>query len=815
MTQLPSSWWFSSLLSGKQAASQSQAPADGPGHSTISEDATSTRGDSPGSQSTLSSRTMPVQAREQRWPGTIGGGIHGPPPLTPTLQSSGGACGGAALPHLTLPVNPGTPPDCYAPRGSTTSDSELPALDNAEYYEAAKLNSQIWPLIDAVMSPYPTEAKDDDGDRECNAGFLADGDELPSSGVATYPEGHQGPAIFQGFQPPPSYAWGRLAPEAPAVEDLPVEEPGPPLVSEAEVPVKLARQKCIDMASPLRSGSREPSGAAAFGAVLDELRRCQSFCSHLRVEKRGVPAVEVERWCDSIAEQLSQIGNRLGEKLEGYKKKSQAKDETIKRLFRRLQAADPAATQARAEHSLLPGATRHSVRSPASSTGLRRPASEKRMGEPSPTRPANAKTRGLEVETQLSQGGRREAATPPSWTPAGPGPHLGRGRLQGANDDVCLGEELEAAALPAMLAVTPPATPLEASRTRDIQGGRVSTPQASPLSSSARASSSTHLAIEEKHLAALRARRAHDTSLKPGRAQAVMAGRSEADRGQQVHLRREVAHLRRRDVDLGGQLRARELQVEQLTSTLRELQLVTQRQIGLYKRQLQLKDTSLQALQEELMQQQASGSAVAAAALSMGASSHMGVVSGSFPASAVEATRSNRRHSTQAHSSQVPSGAAGGGASGTSSTAPGGNGGAGAGAVAAQGHSVHDLRRSCGATPRAYDGDSGRHSGVSATWPVPKKESRERSLGAMPHSPRSKNREMPTAHVNSHQIAAEAIASSRRRMSPTASGTAQGRATSVEERKVRSRHEAEIAVAAAATKAMRLRESQHAPRHRR
>merc|ERR1719502_2586462 len=60
------------------------------------------------------------------------------------------------------------------------------------------------------------------------------------------------------------------------------------------------------------------------------------------------------------------------------------------------------------------------------------------------------------------------------------------------------------------------------------------------------------------------------------------------ERAQQAQLRREVAHLRRGHVELVGQLRARDAQVEQLTAMIREL--VAQRQIGLYKRQLNLQE---------------------------------------------------------------------------------------------------------------------------------------------------------------------------------------------------------------------------------
>jgi len=72
-------------------------------------------------------------------------------------------------------------------------------------------------------------------------------------------------------------------------------------------------------------------------------------------------------------------------------------------------------------------------------------------------------------------------------------------------------------------------------------------------------------------------------------------------KSQNMNFRREVANLRRQNAETVNQLRARDTQIDQLTGTLRELQIVTQRQTELYKRQLSLKDDSLQALQGELL----------------------------------------------------------------------------------------------------------------------------------------------------------------------------------------------------------------------
>lgn len=73
------------------------------------------------------------------------------------------------------------------------------------------------------------------------------------------------------------------------------------------------------------------------------------------------------------------------------------------------------------------------------------------------------------------------------------------------------------------------------------------------------------------------------------------------ERVQIAYLRQEVAQLRRQNADLGGQVRSREAEVDHLTSMVREMQISTQRQLGLCKKQLNLKEDTLQSMQEELM----------------------------------------------------------------------------------------------------------------------------------------------------------------------------------------------------------------------
>merc|ERR1719183_2682599 len=75
--------------------------------------------------------------------------------------------------------------------------------------------------------------------------------------------------------------------------------------------------------------------------------------------------------------------------------------------------------------------------------------------------------------------------------------------------------------------------------------------------------------------------------------QKCLARRSTGDsftleRAQHAQLRREAAHLRRGQVELAGQLRVRDAQVEQLKAMIKEL--VQQRNIGMYARQLHLQE---------------------------------------------------------------------------------------------------------------------------------------------------------------------------------------------------------------------------------
>lgn len=322
------------------------------------------------------------------------------------------------------------------------------------------------------------------------------------------------------------------------------------------------------------------------------------------------------------------------------------------------------------------------------------------------------------------------------------------------------------------------------------------------------------------------------------------------DKAQQVHLRREVAHLRRRDTDLAGQLRVRDAQIEQLTSTMREMQIYQQRQIGLYKRQL------LQASHDEMHQQIPAGAhSVTSAEARHGdvrpaetrhverqtAERHAAAAA---PPPSTESARSSRRQLVPSQAVSSP-GLGPAPVPGVQISSQGVRGAASGAGLAA--------RAGGQATPRpSGEGERGRvapSNSVTSTWPLRgHKDTRERSLGAKPRSPQGRTREVTggfapvsssaggggsvhggslagRASLGSHGSGSPAIESTatttaRRRTSP---GTAMGRATSADERGGVARRRQHIqqqqeAESVSTSKSMRARDAQAvvaaAQRHR-
>eukprot|EP00927_Polykrikos_kofoidii_P048478 TRINITY_DN4274_c0_g1_i9.p1 TRINITY_DN4274_c0_g1~~TRINITY_DN4274_c0_g1_i9.p1 ORF type:complete len:735 (-),score=124.17 TRINITY_DN4274_c0_g1_i9:121-2106(-) len=578
-------------------------------------------------------------------------------------------------------------------------------------------------------------------------------------------EDNSGPAVFRGFHAPPSYAWGRPlvetrgddpttpedrqqeacpeSPESPGSASAVAATPGVP----AEAPLHPTRPKSIDMSSPLRGGSCESSMKLAFTAAMEELQRCQSSCASLREESRGVPVAEVETWCSSLGRHLEQMVDKLQEKLETHRTKSRAKDEAIRRLFKQLQ--DQRCAREIPPQS-APGSAQRS-----SSTEARRDL----LPESSPHDASGSPER---CEDHLGDAGEAIDAGMPlrsprisveESTPVKESEDVNvvidcfdDQDLRCAHAEVDGGEDVLRLATPLILP-----------------------PEVSPAPAAHRNVHSNLVSDDKRTAVVPRSRRSTDVGSQKS------LNRQPAEKTQQAHLQRELAQLRRRDNDLGVQLRMRETQVEQLTATLNELQAVTQRQIRLYKRQLDLKDNSLQALHEKF-----SGHPPSAAAPSTAQSagcSHAGNPAGSDTGNIRE--RGARRHPVQASSTTSSLSGVAQVAVGASSPVAG----AGAGSVGiasasgsmslAHAAAQEQRRRGRGgATPRVSDGDRGR---ANVTWPA-KKEPRDRSLGALPHSPWTKHRDV-ASHAHT-QVAAEV--SLRRRTSQPGSRSF-GRSTSADD----------------------------------
>jgi len=666
--------------------------------------------------------------------------------------------------HVQMQANQG---NTYAPAGQPQFVDQ-----------ALQPGAQIWPILDAVPAPYPIEVQlpDAPGHDMAAPGYMYT-EAAPQPQAQQQAEEHQGPAIFQGFQPPPSYAWRCVtdaSTAAPVAED-PASGTAPcspsahsgevPAAEQTPAPLTAPRAKNIDMSSPLRETPRkDTSMKVVLATAMDELQRCRSECIRLRMEKRGGPSVEeFDSLFSSIRSQLEAVASKMSQKLEAYQAKSKRKDETIKRLYRRLQAAEHATS----ELFFVPTSSPVKERSPAAALnrGLLhdspmlqahrggaastppKGSSAVVIGSTSPVHLRSPRTPELSGACRgiLGDADMNERAGLLTWPPNG---EVIRNRpLPGSDADGNM--PLEDDGL--MFATMPPASPLA----QRVQATPAE-PNVQQASLASRASSST-MKMQEREL---KARRLADQSSQK---------RLPAHRGEpQIPLRREVANLRRRDVDLAGQLRTKEAQVEQLTATLREMQLVNQRQIGLYKRQLHLKDNSLQALQEELMDRNQQvpgtstpGSVIVATAITPIPSTPP-IVMESFAGSPGAPPRSSRRHVVQAPE------ASRGGSLTTSAYVPA----SGTGMV----HSASERRTSAtgtrsGLTPRRSDADRGRgHSGQLSG----KKDIRDRSIGAQPHSPRSKARDVMAGNGNSGEVPL----SRRRTMPPSAAG----RSTSAEER---------------------------------
>jgi len=262
---------------------------------------------------------------------------------------------------------------------------------------------------------------------------------------------------------------------------------------------------------------------------------------------KGISRSEVEHWTSKVTTELQAITKTVKEKLEECRSKMRKKDETIKRLYWKLQCMElfngnvtclrtdgqvnqsPLANQR--SRASIAGTIPAAIGSPSLSgrvltagegilpqssiAGIVRGSG--RVGSLSPVRSASAMDRALPSRTRRNSGDPAGAAT--------------------CNN---------------------PALSL---------GATTAQPLASPQQAQSR----------------------------------QLRGRDGPERVQIVHLRQEVTQLRRQNADLSEQVRARDVQVDNLTGMVREMQQTAQRQLGLFKRQANLREDTLHAMQDELL----------------------------------------------------------------------------------------------------------------------------------------------------------------------------------------------------------------------
>eukprot|EP00928_Gymnodinium_smaydae_P086793 TRINITY_DN71219_c0_g1_i1.p1 TRINITY_DN71219_c0_g1~~TRINITY_DN71219_c0_g1_i1.p1 ORF type:complete len:814 (-),score=177.49 TRINITY_DN71219_c0_g1_i1:100-2427(-) len=639
---------------------------------------------------------------------------------------------------------------------------------------------QAWPVLEALpAAAYPA------GMNPVDATAQAFGME----GVAGHPHGQapapqvvedsQGPAVFKGFQPPPSFAWAQQAP-VPSSADVAAAQGGDaaaaPEGASAEVP--LAPPLEVLPPRPIRlnpeveaEGRGEVSNALA--AVADELRRCQEACGALRAERRAaVPAGEAVAWCGAVAEQLQRAGNTLEEKLKAFSQRSRAKETAILKLHAKVRTAEAELAEKLARQREAQQQQQQRLAStPCASSERLQPCAAA----------AAAAIGGQGAPPHVNVGGGHTSPRSPSMQSAG-----GRSGRSTRGDD------------PEDHRRTPPVT----ARSR---------PAAPRLSTGARGSDREQQRSGAGQQAALAGTvsqaSGHGHSAAGVSAGAVRPGGALGGAGGATSP--TLGPARRRSaipsagacagasstVDLEEQLRQKDAEVEQLTKNLHALQQNRDLQLSFWKRELQSKGIQQAAAAAATLQHHSGGPAAPGMGGGQGAAM-----------SSQAGNRTARRPTHPQASSPQPGGGVFPAASREGVPA----------AVAARGFGADTPRHAHGHHQHHEGGEvqgRGRPSAASAsaasmatsTWPLPRKEPRDRSLGTLPRSPRAKPREVAASATSVQQLAS---AAARRRTPPP---PATIRSTSAEERRSRAARQKEAdavaCVAAAAQAAQRLREA--------
>lgn len=436
-------------------------------------------------------------------------------------------------------------------------------------------------------------------------------------------------------------------------------------------------------------------------SAMGELESCRTRLERLRAEKRcGVPLGEVERWCSSITTQLSAVGDSFAAKLEACNSMVRRRDAAIRQLHRQVQELTELGAR-------------------ASDSG--------QVSEPS----SAAHAVGGPVGWPFSRNANTGSSTPATTDGAEDGRPVSRRFASDISD---------AESTPSILST--------------VRSGGL--PSASPSSRSGQ-----HLDEEKVSGGNPRPRRVAGSPSAEAAAREIQKGNARRgttdayalERAQHAQLRREVAHLRRGHVELVGQLRARDAQVEQLTAMIREL--LAQRQIGLYKRQLNLQDTSLYALQEEiLLDRNAPAGPPPAGGTAQGAHNGDRASRGARPLGGGASGASLVAATTERRTSRSGAGPGSRGSDGSNSAATG----------SFSGSLTGEAR--------------GRVSGASGASPAATLR-RERSMSAAPYTPRGKLRDL-VGHPTRVAVETPGARSSGRTTSAARVGAAVGRSTSVE-----------------------------------
>lgn len=337
----------------------------------------------------------------------------------------------------------------------------------------------------------------------------------------------------------------------------------------------------------------ESSLKVALADTMAELQRHQNACAQLRLEQRlTVPIGDVQEWCSKVSDQLRTVCDSLEGKVDQWRQKMAEKNLVIRRLHEKLKMQQraskedgshtPRTPQPRAV--MLPGGY---PRSPSGQDVLLRNVSGEspralRVGvESSPV--VGSRTPRLASPQAYAEDRKPVEISQDLREDTDPiDPNENSGELDNVDEASC-------------------ATP--AGQAKDmLEGMCPSTPQ---QRLAGYGPSGVRMAEDRGGLRSRPTR----TNPPPAATHASTAQRSSLRKEgpvgelklQNTNFRREVANLRRQNAEMVNQLRARDGQIDQLTGTLRELQIVTQRQMELYKRQLSMKDESLQAIQDELV----------------------------------------------------------------------------------------------------------------------------------------------------------------------------------------------------------------------